>query len=51
MPPAHSIAREQALTIRAIAGDADAFGQLIKPRRAWMVDHAERLLRNRAAVA
>lgn len=49
MPPAYNSARERGLTIRAIAGDADAFGQLIKPRRAWMVDHAERLLRNRAS--
>lgn len=47
--PVHSSTCEQGLTMRAIAGDVDAFGQLISTRRAWMVDHAERLLRNHAA--
>ena len=41
--------RDHGLASRAIAGDGRAFGQLIKPRRDWMVSHAERLLRNHAA--
>lgn len=41
--------RDHSLAIRAIGGDADAFGQLIAHRRAWMVDHAERLTHNRAS--
>lgn len=41
--------RDHDLATRAIGGDADAFSQLIAQRRAWMVDHAERLTHNRAS--
>lgn len=41
--------RDHDLATRAIGGNADAFSQLIAQRRAWMVDHAERLTHNRAS--
>lgn len=48
MPSASSRAHELVLATRAIEGDGDAFGELIKLRRPAMVAHAERLLHRRA---